>query len=510
MNLLKHIKLMRTINNSQPDIVFKPPPIDEVKKKVPLPKYIQTKSTSLGNIEIYRKKQKRRIKQKQTPSLPQKQENNYLDDIIQQEKERVKQQVTDADEELFLRQKYIVRQTRKKNINDQIEELKKLEEKLVGTVQGKHDSQYDDKLDSILKERRQQIYKKIYENVKKVSGVTLEQDLKQQQDQKILDQMKNLNPQIHKYLQEVQQQIQELQTIGSRKISPVLSPNQTPQKNITDFQQVFVRGNLSPQPNSSPRQSGRQSSKNTPRPFERSDSSRKTTRIVSSANKRSQRYPIQVKPVDQELLHILVAQWKNVNTKKKRIMTGRIYKSKLEELKYAKRRIILDKLLKWIKKMNRCKVTLQMMMNHKFPSQPFSINGSFVFLRFVKINNIKAVKELLRQDRNLLYEFNHLGQTCLHLASRHRHPDMVKFLLHMGADYEAQDFAKRSPLYYAIQSEDQESFRYLAKAGASPWGVETKDTWFSNALKQIKKVHAMMMISPPSIRKFLLENDINI
>ena len=46
--------------------------------------------------------------------------------------------------------------------------------------------------------------------------------------------------------------------------------------------------------------------------------------------------------------------------------------------------------------MNRCKVTLQMMMNHKFPSQPFSINGSFVFLRFVKINNIKAVKELLR------------------------------------------------------------------------------------------------------------------
>ena len=31
---------MRTINNSQPDIVFKPLPIDEVKKKVPLPKYI--------------------------------------------------------------------------------------------------------------------------------------------------------------------------------------------------------------------------------------------------------------------------------------------------------------------------------------------------------------------------------------------------------------------------------------------------------------------------------------
>ena len=41
-----------------------------------------------------------------------------------------------------------------------------------------------------------------------------------------------------------------------------------------------------------------------------------------------------------------------------------------------------------------------------FPDKPFSIEGSFVFLRNVKYNNIEGVKKSIEIQRELIYEYN--------------------------------------------------------------------------------------------------------
>lgn len=63
--------------------------------------------------------------------------------------------MTDGSEELVLRQKAIQQITRKKNVNEEIQDLKKLEEQLLMTYQGVERQAEEEKIDNILKERRQ-------------------------------------------------------------------------------------------------------------------------------------------------------------------------------------------------------------------------------------------------------------------------------------------------------------------------------------------------------------------
>ena len=50
-------------------------------------------------------------------------------------------------------------------------------------------------------------------------------------------------------------------------------------------------------------------------------------------------------------------------------------------------------------------------------------------------------------------------QTALHIAVRKGHLDIVKLLVEKGSDVNAKDIAGRTPLWYAIKSENLEVVR---------------------------------------------------
>ncbi|XP_069772925.1 nuclear factor of kappa light polypeptide gene enhancer in B-cells inhibitor, alpha b [Narcine bancroftii] len=75
-----------------------------------------------------------------------------------------------------------------------------------------------------------------------------------------------------------------------------------------------------------------------------------------------------------------------------------------------------------------------------------------------------------RQDvRNLLDSKNYNGLTCLQLAVKSKLADMVKHLIQLGADINAQEPSSgRTALHLAVEEQDAEMVSLLVRCGANP------------------------------------------
>lgn len=115
----------------------------------------------------------------------------------------------------------------------------------------------------------------------------------------------------------------------------------------------------------------------------------------------------------------------------------------------------------------------------------------------------------MERNRYLLFEFNHVGQTCLHIAAKYKSMKILRYLIQHGADYEARDLMGRTPLFYAVQAENREAFRLLLYTGAVPWNIQTGNEWFTEMLRKVRKIHTIISISPISVRKQILELELD-
>ncbi|CAD8128783.1 unnamed protein product [Paramecium sonneborni] len=538
MNLLneKTLQAFNSLKNqglSNIDLRIKTKPLTPTKKIIRLPKRLLKSITQIESLKKQKSYHKQRAIIKQNSFKPEIEEvkiESFNEMPMSKKKEII---VTDGTEELILRQQEIQRQTKKKNINEEINDLKKLEQQLLLTYTGRYENQEEEEeqIETVLNERREQIYRKIYENVKAIQGIDQKAELQKQRDQDLLKYIKyqqdsNKNKKhIQDKLLEAQKQIEQLQKISrpgtSQRMSSASSLNMQNNNNNNNEQQfdikindLFIK-NPCKQKQVSPQKG-----------LFQQNSTRKLSQKMSlvGSNHTSQQNILENvsgqqllifnqthKKIDEELLHILLTRWKNINSNKKRIRQKKVYMKlddeQLQEKKKQRRQYLCQKLLQWLQKMNRCKISLQEMSSFQFPSQPFQIDGSFIFLRYIKYNNMVEIKNLIKFNRNLLFEFNHLGQTCLHIAASKGNSVLLQYLLQCGADYEAKDFMNRNPLWYAVEAQSEESFKLLLKIGASPWNIQTSNAWFADILQQAKKIHTLISISPHTVKSLILEHE---
>ncbi|XP_072896074.1 nuclear factor of kappa light polypeptide gene enhancer in B-cells inhibitor, alpha b [Hemitrygon akajei] len=74
-----------------------------------------------------------------------------------------------------------------------------------------------------------------------------------------------------------------------------------------------------------------------------------------------------------------------------------------------------------------------------------------------------------RDIQSLLDSKNYNGLTCLHLAVKNRLPHMVKYLIQLGADINAQEPSSgRTSLHLAVEEQDAEMVSLLVQCGADP------------------------------------------
>jgi hypothetical protein len=105
----------------------------------------------------------------------------------------------------------------------------------------------------------------------------------------------------------------------------------------------------------------------------------------------------------------------------------------------------------------------------KIPDKP-DVAGDL--LRAAREGDIETLKAILQHNKDISNNANDSGQTPLHLASRNQHLDAVKELVLRGANVNALDQRRRSPLHAAMSlemfmgSENFEVVRFLVDHGA--------------------------------------------
>jgi ankyrin repeat protein len=87
-------------------------------------------------------------------------------------------------------------------------------------------------------------------------------------------------------------------------------------------------------------------------------------------------------------------------------------------------------------------------------------------LGFLRYDNVEIVGILVKAGANIHYH-NMLGETVLHLCSRHSFIQCCKYLLMCGANVDELDNANQTPLHYAAFHGSQEAAALLVNYGAS-------------------------------------------
>ena len=57
---------------------------------------------------------------------------------------------------------------------------------------------------------------------------------------------------------------------------------------------------------------------------------------------------------------------------------------------------------------------------------------------------------MVEARRDLVYQYDYIGQTCVHLSISRNHPDVLQYLLSKSAPTEIADYKKTRPLTLAL------------------------------------------------------------
>ena len=90
-----------------------------------------------------------------------------------------------------------------------------------------------------------------------------------------------------------------------------------------------------------------------------------------------------------------------------------------------------------------------------------------MMIKAVKNNNIDSVKILLKKNIALVNVTDDYGRTPLHWAARGVYPDIMKELIHRGADVNARDINEVTPIISVVARNHAEGLQILIENGAS-------------------------------------------
>ncbi|EAR96268.3 CRAL/TRIO domain protein (macronuclear) [Tetrahymena thermophila SB210] len=156
----------------------------------------------------------------------------------------------------------------------------------------------------------------------------------------------------------------------------------------------------------------------------------------------------------------------------------------LDQAEYDNDKLIFDPNCERIKRKRRLKQKLRKLlikcakMNIKakdintvsiFSTIPYENKGSFAFIEAVKKGQNQQVIQQLEKNIYYVSDFDQFHMTALHHACKKGNLFLAKYLISKGAEIDAQDSMKRTPLYYALITENKQLVKELLQLKCSPW-----------------------------------------
>ena len=81
-------------------------------------------------------------------------------------------------------------------------------------------------------------------------------------------------------------------------------------------------------------------------------------------------------------------------------------------------------------------------------------------------SNLNLVRDLITLGANLDWQDNNSGRTALHVCAYKNQPEILRMLIHAGADVNIQDYDGWTALHWCTRSNQPEIAKLLIEAGA--------------------------------------------
>lgn len=128
-----------------------------------------------------------------------------------------------------------------------------------------------------------------------------------------------------------------------------------------------------------------------------------------------------------------------------------------------------------------------------FPKYPYSREKSLLFFECIKINDVKGINHLIRQDRLILFDIDYFGQTGYHWAAKRNHLECLRELISWGKHINLYDFKNRTPLFLASMNNNADCVKTLLDNDANPF------------MKNVDGQCPMDVTTDPSVKNLLFE-----
>jgi len=103
-----------------------------------------------------------------------------------------------------------------------------------------------------------------------------------------------------------------------------------------------------------------------------------------------------------------------------------------------------------------------------FPAVAYARPGAKTLIEAAKVWDLNKAKQLLSENKFLLYDFDFINQTALHWAAKRDHTEMIELLIKYGCFIDAKDSSSRTALYLASKAGHVKSVKILLANEANP------------------------------------------
>lgn len=125
--------------------------------------------------------------------------------------------------------------------------------------------------------------------------------------------------------------------------------------------------------------------------------------------------------------------------------------------------------------------------------------SSYAFIQYIKRNKQETALDLLNTHRRLIFEYDNVWQNAYHIAAKRGYVTLLYELIHYKGDIDAYDMTGRSPVMWALESNNLICVNLLLAAGAYPFVTESEYLKNSNLsgeavvmINKAKKLNVIM------------------
>lgn len=125
------------------------------------------------------------------------------------------------------------------------------------------------------------------------------------------------------------------------------------------------------------------------------------------------------------------------------------------------------------------------------------------FLNQIKTKDNRNIVRKLQENNNYVKGYDHIGLSSLHWAVLKEDLQLTDQFCQLGADLNSKDLLDRTPIFFAVKSQNYSLTRILLLARALPWSTDAynlldmaKSPELFSMIKSAKRLHLLLDLAP--------------